>query len=626
MNTRLLAFVALWALLVGCGEPDSRTEPGAQATASQLNRAASAVELTPPHWHEGMVERFLEYHNTFETERALVTGERFLIAGLQSALGVGAGYQALLEGANAMDAALTAAIAQTVVQGGYGVSFAGWLALLYFDAETGGVHALNAGYNTLLEEHDPLSIPHYADGSGARAVLVPGFMAGMAAAHGRFGSLPWPALFEPGIWFARQGIAVPERLANTIQWKKELIAVRPEAAALFMPDGKYLDKGDQFRQPELAETLTRVAASGPDYMYRGEWAERFVAALRREGSAMTMADLARYEPTWAEPWETRFAGFRVLGPGPPAYGGYQVLEGLNLIEAAGIAEHGHYAASPEALASFMRLSRAAGFLETQSAHNFGAGHGALITDYFPDIHPTPAARITRKHAERVWTAMGSPRWQEFADAVIERERGEILEIQRMLEDMDKPQRSDTVIAVDEAGNVAVLLHTINTLAWGYGLFVDGVSIPDSGSFQQKLIAEVGPGNRVPETGQPIIVLDSGGRPVLASNTAGSWLPGATIQFLFNALAMGMDPARAINTAQFWRPELIDGKVTQQVGRGDFEPALLDAVRDLGVPVAVLDEAEHYGQSSYVIGVAIDHEAGSLSGGIPKAFNGIVAAQ
>ncbi len=188
------------------------------------------------------------------------------------------------------------------------------------------------------------------------------------------------------------------------------------------------------------------------------------------------------------------------------------------------------------------------------------------------------------------------------------------------------QRSDTVIVVDDAGNVAVLLHTINTLAWGYGLFVDGISIPDSGSFQQKLIAEVGPGNRVPETGQPILVLDRAGRPVLASNTAGSWLPGATLQFLFNALVVGMDPAQAINTAEFWRPELIDGRVTQQVGRGDFDPTLLDAVRDLGVPVAVLDEAEHYGQSSYVIGVAIDPDSGTLSGGIPKPFNGIVAAQ
>ncbi len=618
MSRRLAAIVSLAVLSGGC--------EGADRTPTNDAASRDPVHLAPPHWPEGQLERFREYHNTFETERALVTGERFLIAGLQSALGVGAGYQALRAEANAMDAALTAAITQTVVQGGYGVSFAGWMALLYYDAETGQAHALNAGYNTLLEEDDPLSIPHYADGSGARAVLVPGMIAGVAAAHERFGSLPWPALFEAGIWFAREGIDVPKRLADTIQWKKDLIAARPEAAAIFRPDGRYLERGDRFRQPQLADTLARVAEHGPDHMYRGAWAERFVAALRREGSRMTLADLDRYEPLWSEPWQTEFAGYRVLGPGTPAYGGYQVLEGLNLVEAAGIREREHYTASAGALASFMRLSRVAGFLEAHSTHNFGAGHGALVRDHFPDIDLSPRARITQAHADRVWAATGDARWQAFVDAVIDRKRREILDKQRMLEGMDEPQRSDAVIAVDEAGNVAVVLHTINTLAWGYGLFVDGVSIPDSGSFQQNLIAEVGPGNRLPETGQPIIVLDDAGRPVLASNTAGNWLPGATVEFLFNALVMGMDPARAIHTAQFWRPDLLDGRVAQQVGRGDFDPALLEAVRDLGVAVEVLDQTEHYGQSSYVIGVAIDHESRTLSGGIPKPFNGIVVAE
>ncbi len=67
-------------------------------------------------------------------------------------------------------------------------------------------------------------------------------------------------------------------------------------------------------------------------------------------------------------------------------------------------------------------------------------------------------------------------------------------------------------------------------------------------------------------------------------------------------------------------------MVQQVGRGDFDPALIEAVRDLGVAVEVLDEAEHYGQSSYLIGVAIDRESGTLSGGIAKPFNGVAAAE
>ena len=68
-----------------------------------------------------------------------------------------------------------------------------------------------------------------------------------------------------------------------------------------------------------------------------------------------------------------------------------------------------------------------------------------------------------------------------------------------------------------------------------------------------------------------------------------------------------------------------GRVVQQVGRSNFDPAIIEAVRNLGVAVEVLDEAEHCGQSSYLIGVAIGRESGRLMGGIAKPFNGVVVA-
>ena len=57
--------------------------------------------------------------------------------------------------------------------------------------------------------------------------------------------------------------------------------------------------------------------------------------------------------------------------------------------------------------------------------------------------------------------------------------------------------SDAVIAIDKEGNVATVVHTINTDAWGTtGLFVDGISIPDIGAWAQRRIAEAGPGGRL----------------------------------------------------------------------------------------------------------------------------------
>ena len=89
--------------------------------------------------------------------------------------------------------------------------------------------------------------------------------------------------------------------------------------------------------------------------------------------------------------------------------------------------------------------------------------------------------------------------------------------------------------------------------------------------------------------------------------------------------MALDPPkRSIHPSSGGRNWSTAG-VVQQVGRGDFDPAIIEAVRNLGVAVEVLDEAEHCGQSSYLIGVAIGRESGRLMGGIAKPFNGVVVA-
>src|SRR4030095_16228531 len=94
-----------------------------------------------------------------------------------------------------------------------------------------------------------------------------------------------------------------------------------------------------------------------------------------------------------------------------------------------------------------------------------------------------------------------------------------------------PNHSAGVIAIDCDGIVACLLHTINAQLWGStGIFVDGISIPDSANFQQQMIARTGPGKRLPETTNPLIVLKDG-KPVLASTAVGSGLHQAMLQNL-----------------------------------------------------------------------------------------------
>src|SRR5260370_75217 len=105
--------------------------------------------------------------------------------------------------------------------------------------------------------------------------------------------------------------------------------------------------------------------------------------------------------------------------------------------------------------------------------------------------------------------------------------------------------SDYVLAVDVEGNVAAVCHSINTSLWGStGLFVDGISIPDSASFQQAAVAGVGPGNYMYAGINPSIVLKNG-RPFLASSAVGTALAEVPFQCVLGILGRGLDIASAV---------------------------------------------------------------------------------
>ena len=147
-----------------------------------------------------------------------------MIAATTGGKAVEAGLEILKEGGTAAHAALATALCDVVHAGGSYVSFGGPLLMLYFDAASGKVYYLDAQYNTPLEEKDAGSIPR----KGGRTALVPGFMAGVQAAHDRFGKLPFPRVLEPAIRFAENGEQVSPVMEWWINSKKEVLSRFPE--------------------------------------------------------------------------------------------------------------------------------------------------------------------------------------------------------------------------------------------------------------------------------------------------------------------------------------------------------------------------------------------------------------
>jgi gamma-glutamyltranspeptidase/glutathione hydrolase len=164
----------------------------------------------------------------------------------------------------------------------------------------------------------------------------------------------------------------------------------------------------------------------------------------------------------------------------------------------------------------------------------------------------------------------------------------------------------------------VVNHTINTVLWGNtGIFVDGVSIPDSATFQGGDIARAGPGRRLPIGMNPIILLRAG-KPVLGSSTTGGGLHAKHLQVLSNILDFGMDPQTAVDTPAFvgWNAGMVE--------EDTFDPKVLAELSQFGRNVRPISSKEGSMARGYWVGIQIDPASRRMKGGVSRGLEGQVA--
>jgi gamma-glutamyltranspeptidase/glutathione hydrolase len=539
---------------------------------------------------------------------ATASAESGMVVGTMAPDAVRAGVQILQQGGSAADAALATALAQVPLLLGNFVTYAGIMEFLYYDAQSEQVYSMNAGWQVPRAETDPLSIPYtlmpYNGTSkpSGRTALVPGFMAGLESAHKRFGTVPFPALFEPAIDLSRQGVVIDDLQAGFIAQWEPVITRLPETAALFTrEDGRLVQAGDRFRQPLLASTLEGVAREGAAYMYTGAWGQKFVETIQRQGGKITAEDMAAYQPLWTEPTSTSYAGYDLYGPGLPGLGGVSVVEGFHLIEAAGLQRYGHFSQDPESLFWMMQIVQAA------KLGGMDAQESAIL---FPGQDLSLESRLTRKTSAGLWERIQAGQLPLFTPR-----QG------------TGNTHSAAVVAVDSRGNIAAMTHTSNAYLYGgSGISVDGIYIPDPGSYMQNLMQAAGAGSRLPNPINPVIVLRDG-QPVWASSCIGN-VHDETLQRLASVLTFGLDLPAAQRAPAFLAARFGDGSqpFTAQVFPGDFDPGVIQAVQDLGQPVDELPITfDTFATGRGVLAaIGINPQTGALSGTVPTVLGGFAA--
>jgi gamma-glutamyltranspeptidase / glutathione hydrolase len=244
-----------------------------------------------------------------------------------------AGARVLARGGSAVDAAIAAnavlGVTEPMMNGMGGDLFA-----LYWEAKTGKLYGLNAsGWapQGLTVEHVKAKGVSEMPLEGIDSVTVPGAVAGWNALHQRFGRLAWKELFQPAIFYAEEGYAVPEMIHGYWEDSREMLASDPESRRVFLHDGKVPAIGEIFRNPDVARALRLVAQQGAKDFYRGEIARAILSTSQAAGGTMVASDLAEFSAEWVEPISTTYRDWTIYEL-PPNGQGMAALEMLNLME------------------------------------------------------------------------------------------------------------------------------------------------------------------------------------------------------------------------------------------------------------------------------------------------------
>ena len=295
--------------------------------------------------------------HTFDWDTSYATPRRPVFArnvvSTSHPLAAQAGLRMLAVGGNAVDAAIAAAAAMTIVEPCSNGLGSDAFCILWDGKELHGLNASGPAPAAWTPAY--FRGKHGADAKappvrGWDSVSVPGAVASWVALSQRFGKLPFADLLAPAIDIAERGYIVPVVLAQKWMLASQVaeLVSQPGYAQTFLPHGRAPRVGELFRMPTAARMLRAIAVTKGAALYGGEIAESLARCAAEQGGAMTAADLAAYRPEWVKPIAKDYRGY-TLHEIPPNG------QGIAALAALGILQHFDIAALPVDSAASMHL-------------------------------------------------------------------------------------------------------------------------------------------------------------------------------------------------------------------------------------------------------------------------------
>ena len=450
-----------------------------------------------------------------------------------------AGAEILAAGGNAVDAAVAAAFAITVVEpnasslGGEGIMV---LSLADGRDITIDYKSVAPGHITHEDDNDD---PRY----GPESTCVPGVVAGLALALEEYGTMTLAEVMAPAIRLARDGFPLDEVLKTRISDAYDWMSADPIAGAIFLPDGLIPEAGAILVQSDLADALELIAENGPSVFYRGEIA---LAIEEATEGFLRYTDLQRYAAVIRDPVWSEYRGYEVIGS-PPNVAGVTVAEALNILD--------NFDLSGYTWSDSQAIHIIAEALKLASADRL-----PFVGD--PDFYDVPLAGLlseeyatARASLISLDSAMVPTNSVPTGDPYLYMAVGEPVAV---ADEVYSPSTTQLSI-LDKDGNAVSITQTLSSF-WGsrlmvpgYGFFIND-ELHNFNDYNPNNLADVNvhePFKRPRTVIAPTIVRDPDGEVYLVVGTPGAgYIPSTVVLTIVNVIDFGMTLEEAILTPKF----------------------------------------------------------------------------
>lgn len=437
-----------------------------------------------------------------------------------------AGIQILMQGGNAIDAALAANVTMTVVYPST-CSAGGDVFMLFWDAKTRKLYALNGSGRAprgMTPEYFASQGLKQIPERGPLSINVPGAVDGWFEALNRFGTLSAETVFAPAIAYAEEGVPVTSKLSSWLSQAAEPVLKEWESSAsVYLPNNRPPRTGEVLHQPDLAHTYRMLAKEGRDVFYRGPLARTITDYVQQCGGVLSLEDMQQHHSDWVEPITTNYRGYDVY-EFPPNSQGITALEMLNIIEGFDLKSLGYQTA--EYLHVLLEAKKLA-----------FADRDRYVSD--PDFVDVQVERLLSKAYAGEQRARINPEKAAANVAGGLEEEGDTMYL----------------CVADGEGNVVSLIQSLY-MGFGSGIVGGdtGVLLHNRGSYfslDPRHVNYLQPGKRTMHTLTPAMVLRDGVPYIAVGSMGGDAQPQIHVQLLSAMIDFGMNAQQAI-TAPRWR--------------------------------------------------------------------------